>query len=145
MQRQAATATGLQRRVRDLAFAQVADPREARKVTFPLPALLAALVTAMVTKARSLRAVEQRTAQVTRKLGSWLGLIHRVADNTFAKLLPRLPLTDLVACLHSLVKAAHRGGGRSRDTEVALVPAVALRGLQPGDAYLDIPGRDPRA
>jgi hypothetical protein len=82
----------------------------ARKVKFSLPVLLTALVTAMVTKARSLRAVEQRTAQLVRKLGSWLGVSRRIADNTFTKILPRLPLADLVACLHRLVKAEHRRG-----------------------------------
>jgi hypothetical protein len=40
MERQAATPKGLQRRVRDLGFGQVADPRQARKVTLPLPTLL---------------------------------------------------------------------------------------------------------
>ena len=126
MQRQAATANGLQRRIRDLDFAQVADPREARKVKVHLPALLAALVTAMVTKARSLRAVEQRTAQLTHKLGSWLGLIGRVADNTFSKLLPRLPCADLVACLQRLVKAEHRRGNL-KPTRLA-AGAIAIDG-----------------
>jgi hypothetical protein len=126
MQRQAATANGLQRRIRDLDFAQVADPREARKVKLRLPALLCALVTAMVTKARSLRAVEQRTAQLTRKLVSWLGIIGRVADNTFSKLLPRLPLADLVACLQRLVKAEHRRGNL-KPTRLA-VGAIAIDG-----------------
>ena len=110
MQRQAATPKGLERRLRDLELAQVADPRQARKVKLALPALLAALVTAMVTQARSLRAVEQRTAQVVCKLGAWLGIARRIADNTFTKLLPRLPFADLVACLHRLVKAEHRRG-----------------------------------
>jgi hypothetical protein len=110
MQRQAATAKGLERRVRDLDFARVTDPRVARKVKLPLRALLTALVTAMVTKARSLRAVEQRTAQLVRKLGSWLGIVTRVADNTFTAILPRLCFAELVACLQRLVKAEHRRG-----------------------------------
>jgi len=98
----------------------------ARKVKLSLPALLTALVTAMVTKARSLRAVEQRTAQLTRKLGNWLGLTRRVADNTFSKLLPRRPLADLVACLHRLVKAAHRRGNL-KPTRLA-AGAIAIDG-----------------
>ena len=105
MNRQGATAKGLQKRVRDLDFAQVTDPREVNKVKLALPTLLTALVAAMVTKARSLRAVEQRTAQMACKLGSWLGLNGRIADNTFGKVIPRLRFSQLVCCLHRLVKA----------------------------------------
>jgi len=110
MNRQAATPKGLERRVRDLDFTQVTDPRVAGKVKLRLPALLTALVTAMVTKARSLRAVEQRTAQLVRKLGSWLGIANRIADNTFTGILPRLCFAELVGCLQHLVKAEHRRG-----------------------------------
>ena len=62
MNRQAATPTGFKRRVHDLHLARVPDPRQTAKVTIPLPTLLAALVASMVTRARSLRAAEQRTA-----------------------------------------------------------------------------------
>ena len=88
----------------------VDDPRVTGKVKVALPTLLTALVAAMVTKARSLRMVEQRTAQMARKLGAWLGVKRRIADNTFGKVLGRLRLSDLVACLHRLVKAEHRRG-----------------------------------
>jgi hypothetical protein len=64
----------------------------------------------MVTKARSLRAVEQRTEQMACKLGSWRGINRRIADNTFGKVIPRLRVSDLVQCLHRLVKAEHRRG-----------------------------------
>ena len=70
-------------------------------VKLPLPTVLTALLCAMVTRARSLRTVKQRTAQMARKLGSWLGVKRRIADNTFGKVLPRLRLWNLVACLHS--------------------------------------------
>jgi len=126
MQRQAATAKGLERRVRDLGFAQVTDPRVAGKVKLRLPALLTALVTAMVTKARSLRGVEQRTAQLVRKLGRWLGIAKRIADNTFTAILPRLRLAELVACLQRLVKAEHRRGNL-QPTRLA-VGAIAIDG-----------------
>ena len=110
MIRQAATSKGLRRRVKDLCLRKVEDRRQVAKVKLPLPAVLTALVVAMVTRARSLRAVEQRTAQMAGKLGNWLGLSRRIADNTFGKVLPRLQLSDLVACLHRLVKAEHRRG-----------------------------------
>jgi predicted transposase YbfD/YdcC len=112
--------------VKELRFDEVNDPRVAGKVKLPLPALLTALVTAMVTRARSLRVVEQRTAQIVCKLGSWMGLNGRVADNTFGKVLTRLQLADLVACLHRLVKAEHRRGNLE-PTRLA-VSAVAIDG-----------------
>lgn len=110
MRRQGATSKGLQRRVHDLAFGKVGDPRVAGKVTYPLPVLLTALVAAMVTMARSLRMVEQRTGQMSRKQGGWMGVEGRIADNSFGKVLPRLSLDDLMGCLHHLVKAEHRRG-----------------------------------
>lgn len=126
MKRQGATAKGLHKRVRDLGFAQVTDPREVNKVKLALPTLLTALVAAMVTKARSLRAVEQRTAQMACKLGSWLGLNGRIADNTFGKVIPRLRLSQLVCCLHRLVKAEHRRG--NLEPSGLSVGAVAIDG-----------------
>jgi hypothetical protein len=110
MRRQGATCKGLKKRVRELGFAHVADPRVAGKVTYPLPRLLTALVASLVSLARSLRMVEQRTEQMARKLGHWMGVCSRIADNTFGKVLPRLNLRDLMACLHRLVKAEHRRG-----------------------------------
>jgi hypothetical protein len=110
MERQAATRNGLQRRVTDLEFSRVADPRQAAKVKRSLPTVLTALVAAMVTKARSLRMAEQRTAQMGRKAGDGLGVNERIADNTFGKVLCRLDVAQLVACLHRLVKAEHRRG-----------------------------------
>ena len=126
MNRQAATCKGLQKRVRDLEFAQVSDPRQASKVKLGLPTLLTALVAAMVTKARSLRTVEQRTAQIALKMGSWLGVNRRVADNTFGKVIPRLRFSQLVSCLHRMIKAEHRRG-TLKPSHLA-VGAVAIDG-----------------
>jgi len=110
MNRQGATCKGLKKRVRDLGLERVEDPRVAGKVTYPLPTLLTALVASMVSLARSLRMVEQRTEQMRRKLGRWMGVCGRIADNTFGKVLPRLAVEELMACLHRLVKAEHRRG-----------------------------------
>ena len=126
MDRQGATCNGLEKRVKELRFNTVADPRVAAKVKLPLPALLTALVVAMVTRARSLRMVEQRTAQIACKLGRWMGLAGRIADNTFGKVLGRLRLADLVACLHRLVKAEHRRGNL-KPTHLP-ISAVAIDG-----------------
>ena len=86
------------------------DPRQAAKVKIPLPTLLVALVASMVTRARSLRAAEQRTAGMAVQHGSFMGITNRIADNSFGKVLPRLELGPLVDCLHRLVKAEHRRG-----------------------------------
>ena len=86
--RQAATCNGLKKRVRDLVFEQVSDPRMAGKVDYPLPTILTALVASMATMAWSLRAVEQRTGQLSHKHGQWMGVQCRIADNTFGKVLP---------------------------------------------------------
>ena len=110
MGRQGATCKGLEKRVRDLDFAKVGEPRVAGKVDYPLPVMLTALVAAMVTMARSLRKVEERTGQIAKKCGEWLGVTCRIADNTFGKVLWRLGFADLMACLHRLVKAEHRRG-----------------------------------
>jgi hypothetical protein len=95
-------------------------------VLYKLPALLNALVVAVVTGARSLRQIEQRSLQLVKKLGSWQGIKKRIADNTFSTLLPRLSLADLLGCLHLMVKAEHRRGNL-KPTRLP-VGAVAIDG-----------------
>ena len=82
-----------------MGFERVKDPRYEPNVDHPLPTVLAALLTAMVTLARSLRDVEQRTLQVSQHENAWQGLRERIADNTFGKILPRLDGKN-VATLH---------------------------------------------
>lgn len=110
MQRQGATPKGLERRIRDLHFERVSDPRYAPNIDYQLPVMLTALVAAMLTAARSLRQVEQRTGQLIERNGPWQGLQNRIADNTFGKLIPRLELEELVKRLVGMVKAEHRRG-----------------------------------
>lgn len=110
MERQAATPKGFERRVSDLELNLVAEPRQRRKVKIPLPTVLAALVASMVTRARSLRMAEQRTAAIAQKHGAWLGVEGRIADNTFGKVVPKLSVASVLPCLHRLVKAEHRRG-----------------------------------
>jgi len=116
MQRQAATPIGFLRRIRDLQFERVRDPRRADKVKHKLKSLMAALVAGVVTRARSLRAVEQRTDQIGRKHGDCEGIKGRIADNTFGKLLQRLRVADVLKRLHALIKVEYRRGN--------LAPAV---------------------
>jgi hypothetical protein len=84
--------------------------RQSAKVKIPLPTVLVALVASIVTRARSLRMAEQRTAAIAQKHGAWLGIGQRIADNSFGKVLPRLDFGSLLACQHRLVKAEHRRG-----------------------------------
>ncbi len=62
MKRNAATSKGIERRLDDAHFSKVSDPRRAASVRYALPAMLSALVVAIVTGARALRQLEQRTA-----------------------------------------------------------------------------------
>jgi predicted transposase YbfD/YdcC len=110
MRRQGATSKGLRRRLGDLGFNKVHEPRVAAKVDYSMELLLSTLVVAMVTMARSLRDVESRTLQIARNPEAGLGITTKVADNTFGKVLPRVDHGDLVACLHRMVKAEHRRG-----------------------------------
>lgn len=110
MKRNAATPRGIERRLDEARFSWVEDPRREASVVFPMASMLSSLVVAVVTGARALRQLEQRTAQIVRKLGSWRGLNGRIADNTFSTLLPRLRLWEVLCCLHRMVKAEHRRG-----------------------------------
>lgn len=113
MKRQAATPKGLERRLRDAKLDRIHDARQANKVVHPLRVVLTALVAAMTTRARSLRRVEERTAQIVAMHGTWLGIKGRIADNTFGKILPRLEPMQLCTALHRQVKAEHRRGNLS--------------------------------
>ncbi len=95
MQRQGASQKGLERRLRDLHLEKVGDPRVASKVTYPLRTLLTALVAAMTTYAGSLRKVEERTGQMAKRLGKWMGLDGRIADNTFGRGAATAPVVRL--------------------------------------------------
>lgn len=104
------TSKGFQKRIDDLGLAQVADPRVAEKVKFSLPTLLTTLVASMVTQARSLRGVERRSEQITAKHNGLFGIVGRIADNTFGRLLPRINIDCLMGSIHRLTKAEHRRG-----------------------------------
>jgi hypothetical protein len=133
MKRQAATPKGFERRVKDLALYRVTEPRQAAKVTIALPTLLTALVASMVTRARSLRMAEQRTAAITDRHGRWLGLEQRMADNSFGKVLPKLSFGSVLGCLHRLVNAELRRG--NLEPSRLTVPTVAIDGKNVGTLH----------
>jgi hypothetical protein len=110
MSYQAATPKGFERRICDIHLERVSEPRYAPNIVYKLPLMLTVLVAAMVTAASSLRKVERRTDQLVKRNGPWHGLLNRIADNTFGKLIPRLALNDLVKSLISMVKAEYRRG-----------------------------------
>ena len=110
MNRQAATSKGFEKRIKDLNLGKVKDPRQEKKVEYKLPSVLSSMIIGMATGATSLRGTEERTEQIQQKNNGFMGIINRIADNTFGKILPRLQIEDLQTCLHSLVKAEHRRG-----------------------------------
>ena len=133
MERQAATPKGFERRVQDLELCRVAEPRQSAKVTIPLPTVLVALLVSMVTRARSLRMAEQRTAAIAQKQGAWLGLERRIADNSFGKVLPKLCFGSVLSCLHRLVKTERRRG--NLEPSRLTVATVAIDGKNVGTLH----------
>jgi len=69
----------------------------------------------MITRARSLRRVEERTGQIVKKHGSFLGIKRRIADNTLGRIVPRLDPVQICAALHRQVKAENRRGNLKPD------------------------------
>jgi hypothetical protein len=100
------------------------------KVIHEMPTVLTALVTGMVTNSRSLRSVEQRTAEIARKHGAWHGLRKRIGDNTLGRILKRLQQAAVLACLHRLIKAEQRRGNLK--PTVLPIATVAIDGKNVG-------------
>lgn len=138
-QRQAATPKGIEKRLDDAQFSKVSDPRRAASVTYALPAMLSALVVAIVTGARALRQLEQRMAQLVAKLGRFHGLTRRIADNTFSTLLPRLRLSEVLACLHRMVKAEQGSDERLKPTVENVAELRALLSAHYPQGQLCVP------
>ena len=110
MKRQAATSKGLKKRLHDLQLNKVNDPRLQKKIIHPLYTILSSLVISMVTRARSLRNVEMRTAQIKPEEKICIALDGRIADNTFGNIIQRLNGEDLIGSLQGMVKAEIRRG-----------------------------------
>jgi len=104
--RQAVTPKGTERRVADMKFGLVSDPRKQGKVTFAVAVLLRLCVMAMLSGARSLRDIESRSEQLRPSRREFVGLAEdeRVSDNAIGELLPRLSPEELRWSLHSQVK-----------------------------------------
>ncbi len=122
MKRQAATPKGVEKRIGNLQFEKVTDPRVAGKVTYPLPTILTSLVCSMLTLATSLRRVEERTGQIAAKRPGWMGIFGRIADNCISKVLFRLNVEELIRRLVGLVKKEYRRG----NLEPTLLPVSTV-------------------
>ncbi|MEO1268521.1 MAG: transposase family protein [Myxococcota bacterium] len=117
--RQAATPKGFLRRIKDIGFARVGEPRQQSKVQFPLPTVLATTTLALTSGANSMRDIERRSEQAKDPVREELGLTQRLADNTIGGLLPRLSPLQLRPCLHRTIKAEFER--KNLDLEHALV------------------------
>ena len=127
-----AACKGAGRRIRDAKFKRVHDPRQAAKVIHPLHVVLCALVGAMITRARSLRRVEERTGQIVKKHGSFLGIKRRIADNTLGRIVPRLKPAQICAALHRQVKAEYRRGNLKPDRLPIATAAIDGKNIATG-------------
>ena len=98
----------LRQRLPDAALGAVADPRCARRVTWPMRRLLTTIVTAMATGRRGLRQVESLTKEASLDALRALDLRRALPDTTQRDLLVKLDPHELRAALHRQVLRAHR-------------------------------------
>lgn len=111
--RQAVTPTGVIRRLLDAQLCEVVDDRDPQRVKFPLRMILAVGIVSMLTRARSQRAVENRTEQLTGELRAVVGLgeDERISDNAFGRVLPRVSQLLLRHALRRQARAEYDRGG----------------------------------
>jgi predicted transposase YbfD/YdcC len=105
IKRNAATPKGFKRRIADLELGQVNDPRHQPWVEIPLLGALTLSIYALLSGARSQRAVEDRSEQLTWQLEQELGIDGRISDNAFGEILQRIDWRDMRWCLHRGVLA----------------------------------------
>lgn len=108
--RQATTPIGFDKRLRDMNFEMVTDPRYAPNVIYPLPCLLQLIVLSIASGAGAAHGVERRTAQLKDQFRNRFALPGTVADNTISNLLPRLDSYELNNSNAALIKAEKRRG-----------------------------------
>jgi len=96
------------KRVPDLQFRQVADPRKARGKRWKLNSLLHALLTGMICGCKGLAEVEDLTEDMSLAARRLLRIDRRVPDTTTRDLLCKLDPEQLRAALGRLVRKAWR-------------------------------------
>jgi hypothetical protein len=101
------------RRVDDLKLERIRDPRDAKWVKFPFRGALTLGIYALLSGARSQRAVEDRSEQLSHALEQELGLDGRLSDNAFGAILQRTDWREMRWSLHRGVVAewARKGLG----------------------------------
>ena len=126
--RQAVTPKGVLRRLGEIPFRRVSEPRKGPQ--FKLPTVLRLTVLTLMGAGNSQRAIESRSEQLrSGRLMESAGFGERIADNTVGTLLPRLNSWELRAALHVAVKAEHRRGnldGRVGGRRVAALDGKVL-------------------
>jgi len=122
--------TYLQQREAVLHFNQVLDPRDPRGRRWTLAALLSAGVVSMTLLARSLRRAEQLSEDLAgSRLLRRLGIRRRVPDSTLGDALAQVAPAELLAQLHSQVRAEHRR--KALRPERLPVGVIAIDGKTP--------------
>ena len=101
--------TYLHQRDSTLRFERIADPRDPRGRRWPLEALLSGALVSLALLARSLRRAEQLSEDLAgSRLLRKLGIRRRVPDSTLGDALALVAPEQLLAQLHSQVRAEHR-------------------------------------
>ncbi len=98
----------LVKRFGDARLDEVRDPRNPRGRRWDLGSLLASALLGMVAGSRSLREVEQLTAELTPAVRAKLGIARRVPDTTLRDALAALEPDDVRPALHAATRAAQR-------------------------------------
>jgi hypothetical protein len=108
--RNAVTWTALVRRLEDAGITTLPDTRDPRGQRIAHPALMYALALGMVSAARSLRAVEELTGSLNRRVRKKTRVRDRISDTKLRDAHRGLRYKSLRKCLHRLVKAEHARG-----------------------------------
>jgi predicted transposase YbfD/YdcC len=108
--RNAVTWTAVVRRLEDTGLRQLPDERNARGKRIVHTALVFALALGMVAGSRSLRAVEELTASLSRRVRKKTKIRGRISDTKLRDVHRGLRAKSLRKCLHRLVKAEHERG-----------------------------------
>lgn len=108
--RNAVTHVGMIRRLEDARLRELPDQRAARGKRIPHAALVYALAIGMLAAARSLREVEELTAQLNRRVRKKTRIRERISDTKLRDELLSLRTKSVRKCLHRLVKAEKTRG-----------------------------------
>jgi hypothetical protein len=98
----------LHKRLSELEFADVSDPRGKKGRRWPLPAFFHAVIAGIISGQKSLRDVELMTVEISALARRLLGIKRRVPDTTMRDALVRTQPADLRAVLHKTIQLSVR-------------------------------------